>query len=249
MHEARACLNDSEHPLDLDARCIGRAGPRVALGGEGSEIGDAPVETLVDEYADLYLDHVEPAGVLGRVVEFQAAQDPSCLFGWKRFVDSPCAVRRKVVEDDLDAIAARVGGVNELAHALGEVYVGAPLGNLGVAPRCMGVDEHEDVGGAVAPVLVIRARRTSRRWRHGNTRFADQLPRRFIEANDRRAWRWWGRVQLQNVLHAGDELRVDLWNAPHFALPGLEVVFDEAAPDGVARDLFVARQTHHSVGK
>jgi hypothetical protein len=32
-------------------------------------IGDAAVETLATQHADLDLDHVEPAGVLGRVVE------------------------------------------------------------------------------------------------------------------------------------------------------------------------------------
>lgn len=36
---------------------------------------DTSIQALAVEDADLDLDHVEPTGVLGRVVEFQTAQD------------------------------------------------------------------------------------------------------------------------------------------------------------------------------
>jgi hypothetical protein len=43
--------------------------PGGDLGDQKFAIGDAAVETLATQHADLDLDHVEPAGVLGRVVE------------------------------------------------------------------------------------------------------------------------------------------------------------------------------------
>ena len=42
---------------------------------EALGIVDSAIQALAAEHADLDLDHVEPAGMLGGVVEFQAAQN------------------------------------------------------------------------------------------------------------------------------------------------------------------------------
>ena len=42
---------------------------------EAVGIVDSAIEALAAEHADLDLDHIEPTGVLGGVVEFQAAQN------------------------------------------------------------------------------------------------------------------------------------------------------------------------------
>ena len=48
---------------------------------------DALIKTLAPYDADLELDHVEPAGVLGRVVELQTPQDPTRLGRRKGLID------------------------------------------------------------------------------------------------------------------------------------------------------------------
>jgi hypothetical protein len=45
--------------------------------------------------------------------------------------------------------------VGEFAHADGEVRRRAALGDLDLSPGAIGIEEHEQVGGAVAPVFVV----------------------------------------------------------------------------------------------
>jgi hypothetical protein len=48
---------------------MSRVAPRRRSQRPKFAIGDAAVETLATQHADLDLDHVEPVGVLGRKVE------------------------------------------------------------------------------------------------------------------------------------------------------------------------------------
>ena len=82
---------------------------------------DAAVEALAAQHADLDLDHVEPAGVLGGVVELQAAQQAVGLGRREGFVERAGGVGRQVVEHDADQLGLRIVQIDELAHAVGEV--------------------------------------------------------------------------------------------------------------------------------
>jgi hypothetical protein len=42
---------------------------------------------LAAERADFALDHVEPAGVLGDILELQPIQDAACFASWERLVE------------------------------------------------------------------------------------------------------------------------------------------------------------------
>ncbi len=55
--------------------------PGCDFGDDGVFVVDTTVEALAPQDADLDLDHVEPTGVLGRVVELQSLQHPSSLRG------------------------------------------------------------------------------------------------------------------------------------------------------------------------
>jgi hypothetical protein len=77
-----------EHPVDAGAFGVLSPLPCSGLGDETGVAVYAAVEALAGEDADLDLDHVQPAGVLGDVVELQPAQHPSC------FLDRECLVER-----------------------------------------------------------------------------------------------------------------------------------------------------------
>jgi hypothetical protein len=47
--------------------------------------------------------------------------------------------------------------VDEVAHAVGEVASGAPVGDLDPAPGSVGVEKDEQVGRAVAAILAVVA--------------------------------------------------------------------------------------------
>src|SRR4029079_19771739 len=96
--QLRASTIDREHPLDASLLGIAATLPCGDLFDERRLVWDPTIETLVDHHADLDLDHVEPAGVLGGEVELEAVEDPACFRGFKRLVQGGSGVRREVVE-------------------------------------------------------------------------------------------------------------------------------------------------------
>jgi hypothetical protein len=131
--------------------------PDVDLGNEPVAAFDAAIETLAFEHADLDLNHVEPAGVLGRVVELKVPEHAARFGRWESGVESGSGVGGEVIEDDADALGLWEVDIDELAHAKGEVVSGATISDLDPAPRAMGIDEDEEIDDAVAAILVVEA--------------------------------------------------------------------------------------------
>jgi hypothetical protein len=125
---ARPC--GCEHPFDP---CPGG----VALPLPGCDFRfkllpccDASIKALAAQHADLDLDHVEPAGVLGHIVEFQPAQHPSGFAGRKGLVERAGVMCGQVVQHDPNPLGVREVAVSQLAHAFGEVHRGAAVSDL-----------------------------------------------------------------------------------------------------------------------
>ena len=124
--------------------------PDVDLGDEPGIAFDATIEALAFEDADLDLGHVEPAGVLGRVVELEPPEHAARL-GWREGgVESGGGVGGEVVENDADALGFFEVDIDELAHAKGEVVSAAMIGDLDPAPGAMGIEEDEEIDDAVS---------------------------------------------------------------------------------------------------
>ena len=159
--------------------------PRVDLGDEPIIAFDAAIEALAFEHADLDLDHVEPTGVLGRVMELKPPEHAARL-GWREGgVESGRGMGGEVVKNDADALGFWEIDLDELAHAKGEVVSAAMIRDLDPAPRAIGVEEDEEIDDAVAAILAIETFGPSRRGRDRLARFADELGGAFIEADDR----------------------------------------------------------------
>ncbi len=75
-------LVGGEHPVDSSAALVSLRLPDVDLGNQPVAAFDAAIETLAFEHADLDLNHVEPAGVLGRVVELKAPEHAARFGRW-----------------------------------------------------------------------------------------------------------------------------------------------------------------------
>src|SRR5688572_29977703 len=91
--------------------------------------------------------------------------------------------------------------------------------------RWVHVEEDEQVGGAIALVLAVVALELARCGRDRLADLADELDRALIEADHRALRIWPFGIEVEHVFHAGNELAVDLRNAPHVLAPRLEVVF------------------------
>ena len=72
-----------EHPFDACASGVALLFPCGDFADEALWVVDSTVQALAAQDADLDLDHVEPAGVLGGVVELQAAQNAPGFGGRK----------------------------------------------------------------------------------------------------------------------------------------------------------------------
>ena len=86
---------------------------------EGLRVVDSAVEALAAEDADLDLDHVEPTGVLGSVVELQAAQNSPGFGGRECLVEGAGRVGRQVVLHNPDVLGIGIMDIspNEIATA------------------------------------------------------------------------------------------------------------------------------------
>lgn len=97
--------------------------------------------------------------------ELQAPEDAARLAGWQGLIKCGRRVGRQAVEHDADALGLRAMAIDEIAHAVGKVVCGAPLGDLHLASRMVGVEEDEQVGGAVALVFAAVTLQPARRDR------------------------------------------------------------------------------------
>src|SRR6516164_128444 len=123
--------------------------------------------------------------MLGRVVELKAPEHAARFGWWKCGVESGGGVGGEVVEDDAGALGFWEVDIDEFAHAKGEVVSGAMIGDLDPAPGAMGLEEDEEIDGAVAAILVIVAFGPSGCGRDRLARFANDLDGAFVEADHR----------------------------------------------------------------
>src|SRR4029079_3956159 len=148
-----------------------------------------------------------------------------------------------------DLLGVGIVLVDEVAQALGEVQARSTVGHFCVSPGSVRVDEHEDVGSAVTYVLVVVAASLPWFGLHRDAFLGDELSWRFVEADDRASRIWQLGIKRQDVFHSGDEFRIDLGNAPHLLLPGLELHLAKRPPNGFFGDLGVYCQLNHLIGE
>src|SRR3954453_13231087 len=81
-----------ELPLNASAGGITLSLPGLDLSVENLALADAAVQALAVQHTDLDLCHVQPAGMFGRVVEFQALEDAVRLGRRKGFIQGASGV-------------------------------------------------------------------------------------------------------------------------------------------------------------
>ena len=111
------------------------------------------------------------------------------------------------------------------------------------------IEEDEQIGGAVAPILAVVALDLPGLGRDRLAHLADELDRALVEADHRplRVGRFG--IEIEHILHAGDVVGVDLRNAPHLLAPRLEIVLGQAPAHRLARQALVFGQLDHRAGQ
>ena len=121
-----------------------------------------------------------------------------------RLSQLPC-LGVEVVLHEGDFFGLREVGVGHLFEEAGVIDGGAPLGDLDMPPAFERRQRHEQVGRAVAPVFVVKARRPARTHRRRHARFGDKLPAGLVETNQRAGRVVRAPVDLQHIFHRRHE--------------------------------------------
>lgn len=111
----------------------------------------------------------------------------------------------EIVLDENDAFGSRKVDIGQVLEDVGIIDCGPPIGNLYVAPPFQGREQHEEIGRAVAFVLVVEPGGLSRFHRHRNPGFGDQLLGCLIEADQRPSRITRAGIDRQHILHRRHE--------------------------------------------
>jgi hypothetical protein len=97
-------------------------------------VGDAAVEALRGEDAELGFGEIKPTAVLGGVVPFETLDQAASLDGRERFVKRGLAVDVEIILDEHDGLGVGKMDVGQVLQDLGIVGRGMAIGNFDVAP-------------------------------------------------------------------------------------------------------------------
>src|SRR5690349_24355179 len=118
MRHLLPCTLAGEVPADRCPLGIACLGPCLGLGIERLTRCNASIQTLLAQHTDLDLHLIEPARMLGRVMQFDAPEYPARLRRWQALVERRSAMGREVVEHDVNGPGFGIVHIDELAHAL-----------------------------------------------------------------------------------------------------------------------------------
>src|SRR6266487_924689 len=212
-------------PVDPASGAVARRLPRCDLPLQGRPVGQPPVQALLRQHAQLDLGHVQPAPVLGRVVQLQPIGQPLRLGRLERLIQRRGRVGVEVVLDQHDLLSVGVAHIDQVLDAVRPVDPGAPRADRHVPPAAQRLTHQEDVAHPLPLVLVVLPRRPPRRDRPRRGDLRQQLPAGLVQADLRAARVIRPGVDRQHVLHAPDELGVVLGrDAPALGQPRLEPV-------------------------
>src|SRR5271169_1202953 len=215
----------SECPLDSSVLGVAASLPGCDLFCEEFLIADTAVQALATERRDLDFRHVQPAGVLGRVVKHDAAQQFVGHARAKDLDEARSEVCVQVVEHQMDTPRRPVDGIEQVLHEGHKVDLGSMIRDLGNPPAAERLDRDEYVACSGLNVFVIPAQRGSRHHRQARTAVVQQLLALLVDTDHRFVRAPWPGIQIQQLVHPLSILLGQYGNAPHHFAPGFEAVF------------------------
>lgn len=193
---------------------------------ERGDAGNALIETLACQGRQEDLGDVEPAAVLGGVVDLESFDQASSLGRGERFVEARQIMDIEVVHHQNDGRGVSVRFVGQTGQEVRHIDGRTSRGHLDEAASRQRLYSREDVGCPATLVFVIDPGRSTRACGNGSAGVIEQLLAGFIEANLRPIPIIRAMVNVEDVLHALHERGVSLGrNAEALDKPRLRFVF------------------------
>ena len=168
-------------------------------------------------------DYIQPGGVNGRVVNFQALCDLSGDGRVKGFIERSNGVNIQIIHDQHNLFTVAVMDLHQLTQEMGKIHSCPGVGQLYYSLAGQRFKRDEQVCHTAAAVFIILSPWTSGFRR--NPPLLNKLPVRLIQADHRAQRIIRTLIYIQNVLHPRYKLRPWFWDAPLLFLPRLKFVF------------------------
>src|SRR5260370_12818797 len=223
--QAPMCISACKGPIDAASSGVAPSLRRRHVGGKYRWLGSAARQALALQNSDLDLGHIQPAGMLGRVVELNPAQHCHGRFHTEHFLEALAQMRVEVVQHQVDLAHLGISPAQHPADEGDKIDLGAPGSDLRKAPTPTGLDGDKNSAGAAPLVLVVLLGHGGGLGGQGLTRLAQQLLAFLVQTNHRLARIVGASIQIQQLVHAPTVLCGEFANAPHQLAPGFEEVF------------------------
>src|SRR6476620_12386616 len=115
---------------------------------------------------------------------FEPLDETARLRGGEGFIEGRWLVRAEIVLHQHDLARTGKVSVGQRLEDLRVIERGVAVGHRNMAPSLQWGEQHEQVGGAIALILVVVARWPSRLCRDWDAGFLDELLRRLVQADD-----------------------------------------------------------------
>src|SRR5712692_1825379 len=215
--------------MDFDRLFVAPFFPCADLAAQPIGVVQAAIEAVPMQNAAFDFRHVEPAGVLGCVMELQAVQQPSRFIRRKRLVQSSPRMGVEVIEHQTNACGLRRMHVYQCTDAFGPVPFGPARRHPSMTPSSLRFATHTLIAHPFALIGIVLALDTTSVKRQGSVDLAKQLFAVFFHTDDGMASSVWPLVDPQDVLHVRHPFGIGCGrNAPRLHLPQLEIVFCNA---------------------
>src|ERR1700719_439200 len=214
-----------EGPLDGAALVVSTPLPGADFLAQGVVIRHAPLQALAGERGDFDFGDVQPAPVLGRVVEDDPAQQLASCWHAQDVLEAATKVGVQVIHDEMYAPGTAVDALQQVAHEHDEIELAAAFGDRDRAPARFGLDGDEQMGRSGAHVLVVLPQGCPGAHRQRRAAVGQQLSRLLVDAHHGFIAPERPGIQVQQVVHPPHVLLGELAHAPHQPAPRLEAVF------------------------
>src|SRR4030066_1206976 len=160
-----------------------------------------------------------------REMKCEFFENPASFLWRKCFVQRSWFMRAEVVQNNADQDGIRIEHIHQPFHALSKINHGMSFSDSHITFPGQGFIKHVQVADPLAFVLIIVASLASCFAGVSQASFFNQLFLPFIKTNLRILGIVGPFILIQNIFHASYIFCTGFWNAPHFFLPGLYLVF------------------------
>src|SRR3989339_165916 len=211
MSKFYACIDSRKMPVYLGLSVVPVVLPGANMSLHSYQIRNTPIQALSVQGTEFNLSHVEPATMLGRVVDIETFRQPPGLLRRKHSVERGQAMGIQIVQDQayLDGV-----GVTFVKHAFDPpcpIFSRSMLAGRHMTFARQWFHLEKDFSNAVADVFMVHPRRSARSTSHRLMNITNELFARFIHADYWILMVVWQFIHSNNIFHISYERSTFFW--------------------------------------